>query len=325
MKARMLAIAFCVSFGVVWLPLAAGAQQSAKVHRLGWLANLTPAEPQYRMFRQALREFGYVEGKNIVIEVRYAEGNLDRLPELARELVRLDLDLLFVAGDQGVRAAKQASDTIPILVSACDPLDSLVASIARPGGKVTGVTCIASELAGKRLQLLKEFVPTLRRVAVLYNPEDRNKAVEYRQVQDAARSMDLTLRAFEARSRSEIESTFAEMANDHWQGLMALADPLLNFHVRKLAELSLKNFLPAIYGFREFADAGGLVSYGASRHWTHLRAAWYVDRIFKGANPGEMPIEQATKFDLVINLRTGKALGISVPPTLLALADEVIE
>jgi len=268
---------------------------------------------------------GYVEGKNIAIEARWAQGNLDRLPELAHELTRLNVDLLFVAGDQGLRAAKEATATIPIVVAACDPLDSLVASIARPGGKATGLTCISSELAGKRLQMLKELVPALSRVAVLYNPEDRNKALEYKQLQEAARGMNLTLRLFEARSPGEIDAAFVGMVDDHAQAVVPLADPLMNFHVKKLADLGLKNRLPAIYGFREFADAGGLISYGASLHWTYRRAASYVDKIFKGANPGDLPIEQPTKFDLVINLKTAKALGLDMPATLLALADEVIE
>ena len=317
--------ALLVAFGLVWLPLAANAEHAAKLHRLGWLANLSPTCPPYQTFRDALRELGYVEGKNIVIEVRWAEGNLDRLPELARELTRLNVELLFVAGDQGLRAAKQATDTIPIVVGACDPLESLIASIARPGGKATGVTCISSELAGKRLQMLKELVPALARVAVLYNPDDRNKTIEYQQVQQAARSMNLMLRAFEAHSPGEIDSAFVGMTADRRQALIALADPLMNFHVGKLADLGLKNRLPAIYGFREFADAGGLISYGASLHWSYRRAASYVDKIFKGANAGDLPIEQPTKFELVINLKTAKALGLTVPQTLLATADEVIE
>jgi putative ABC transport system substrate-binding protein len=268
---------------------------------------------------------GYVEGENIAIETRWAGGNLELLPQLARELAHRNVDVLFVAGDQGLKAAKEATATIPIVVAACDPLDSLVASIARPGGKATGLTCISSDLAGKRLQLLRELVPTISRVAVLYNPEDRNKAPEYKQMQEVARNMNLTLRGFEARSAGEIDSAFIRMAVDHTQGLVALADPLMNHHLKKLADLGLKNRLPGIYGFREFADAGGLVSYGASLNWVFRRAAWYIDKIFKGANPGDLPIEQPTKFDLVINLITAKALGLTVPPTLLATADEVIE
>jgi putative tryptophan/tyrosine transport system substrate-binding protein len=325
MKRSVVLIGVSIAYGLAGPSLPSNAQQEAKLHRLGWLGNNSPTFPPYRSFREGLRELGYIEGKNISIEVRWAEGNLDRLPQLAHELTRLNVDLLFVAGDQGLRAAKEATTTIPIVVAACDPLDSLVASIARPGGKATGLTCISSELAGKRLQMLKELVPALSRVAVLYNPEDRNKVPEYKQVQEAASSMKLSSHVFEVRSPGEIDSAFAVMAADRTQALIALADPFLNFHHRKLADLGLKYRLPTIYGFREFADAGGLISYGASLDWTYRRAASYVDKIFKGANPGDLPIEQPTKFELVVNLKTARVLGLEVPPHLQQLADEVIE
>jgi putative ABC transport system substrate-binding protein len=309
---------------ITLIPFVADAQRPSKVPRLGWLGNNSPTFPPYEAFREGLRELGYVEGKNISIEARWAAGNLDRLPALTRELVDLNVDLLFVAGDQGLRAAKEATAIIPIVVAACDPLDALVVSVARPGGKATGLTCISSELASKRLQLIKEVVPGLVRVAVLYNPEDRNKPREYRDLNEAARRMNLMLRPLEARTAGEIEAAFAGLA-DQVQGLVALADPIMNFHVKRLAALALKNRLPAVYGFREFADAGGLMSHGASLHWLYRRAAWYVDKILKGADPGELPIEQPTRFELVINLKTAKALGITLPPTLHALADQVIE
>ena len=325
MERHRLLAALLVAFGLVWLPFAAEAGE-AKLPRLGFLANHSASWPPYQTFLQTLRELGYAEGKNITIEARYAQGNFDRLPELARELVRLDVDLLFVAGDQGVKAAKEATDTIPILVVACDPIEKLVVSIARPAGKVTGATCISSELAGKRLQILKELVPALACVAVLYNPADRNKSFEYNEVQEAAHSMNLTLRAFEADSTTGIDAAFARMAsNQEVQALLTLADPFMNNQVQRLADLSLKNRLPAIYGFREFADAGGLLSYGASLDWLHRRAASYVDRIFKGTNPGDLPIEQPTTFEFLINLRAAKALGLTIPNKLLTVADEVIE
>jgi len=310
---------------LVYLPLGAQAQQSERVHRLGWLANLSPKFPPYQAFQDALHELGWIEGKNFILEVRWANGNFDRLPELARELTALDVDLLFVGGDQGVRAAKQATGTIPILVGACDPLESLVVSIARPHGKATGVTCISSDLAGKRLQLLKDLIPSVERVAVLYNPNDRNKLIELKEIRQAASNMNLSLRAFEARSPAEIDSAFSEMASDHQQATVVLADSLMIFHVKKLADLSLQHRLPTIFGFREFSDAGGLMSYGASLQWAYRRAAAYVDKIFKGANPADLPIEQPTKFDLVINLKGAKALGLTIPSSLLATADEVIE
>src|SRR6516164_5708855 len=201
MRQRTLLTALWITLGLVWLPFAAEAQQ-AKLHRLGFLANHSPSNPDYLTFLQTLRELGYVEGKNITIEARYAQDNFDRLPELARELVRLDVDLLFVSGDQGVKAAKEATDSIPIVVVACDPIESMVVSIARPGGKVTGASCISSDLAGKRLQMLKQIVPALARVAVLYNPDDRDKSLEYREAQVAARSINVTLQALEANSPS---------------------------------------------------------------------------------------------------------------------------
>jgi putative ABC transport system substrate-binding protein len=323
-RRNTLLAALWVAFGLVWLPFAGEAQQE-KLHRLGFLANQTPSFPAYQTFLKTLRELGYVEGKNIVIEARYAQGNFDRVPELARELVRLNVDLLFVAGEQGLKAAKEATDTIPIVVVACDPVESMVVSIARPGGKATGLSCVSSELAGKRLQMLKELVPALARVAVLYNSDDRNKSYEFKEASVAARIMNLTLQALEVNSPSGIDAAFVTMAHDRAQALLILADPFMNTHLQKLADLSLKNRLPAIYGFREFVDAGGLLSYGASSHWVHRRAASYADKIFKGANPGDLPIEQPTTFELVINLKTAKALGLDVPATLLATADEVIE
>jgi len=219
-RALLLRLSLSLLSTLACLPLAASAQQAPKLPRLGWLGSGAPTFPPYEGFRQGLRELGYVEGKNIVIEARWAMADFDRLPALARELIGLNVDLLFVSGDQGLKAAKEASATIPIVVAACDPLDSLVVSIARPGGKATGLTCISSELAGKRLQVLQELVPALSRVAILYNPDDRNKAPEYKQMQDAARSMNLTLRALEARSAGEIDAAFVGIA-DHAQGLIA--------------------------------------------------------------------------------------------------------
>jgi putative ABC transport system substrate-binding protein len=325
MKRHTRLLRLVLTLGLAWTPLGTNAQQTDKLPRLGWLGNLAATVPTYEGFRRGLRELGYAEGTNIIIEARWAEGNLYRLPELARELARLNVNVMFVTGDQGLRAAKEATNTIPIVVIACDPLDSLVASIARPGGKATGLTCISSDLASKRLQLLKELVPGLARVAVLFNPEDRNKAAEYKQTQEAARSLQLIAHAFEARSATEIDSAFAGMAGEHAQGLVIFADALMVFHEKKVADLALQNRLPAIFGFREFAEVGGLISYGANLREQYRRAAWYVDKILKGTNAGDLPIEQPTRFELVINLKTAKALGIEVPVHLQQLADEVIE
>jgi putative tryptophan/tyrosine transport system substrate-binding protein len=314
-----------VACGLAWVPLAADAQQAAKLPRLGWLGNYLPSFPAYEGFREGLRELGYVEGKNIIIEARWAEGNMDRLPALARELAGLNVDVLYVGGDQGLRAAKQATATIPIVVLACDPLDNLIISLARPGGSATGLTCITSELAGKRLELLSGLVPGLSRVAVLYNPDDVNKAPEYGLAQDAARKLNLTVQAFETSDPSQFAAAFAGMAQARAQALMILADAFMNFHAKRIADLALAHRLPAIYGFREFPTAGGLVSYGASLREEHKLAARYIDKIFKGAKPSDLPVQQPTRFELLLNVKTAKALDLEVPAKLLALADEVIE
>ena len=301
------------------------AQQATKLPRIGWLQNNASTFPAYEGFREGLRELGYVEGQNVVIEVRQANGDLDRLPELASELVRLPVDVLYVAADQGLRAAKQATTTIPIVVLACDRLDSLVASIARPGGSATGLTCISSDLAGKRLELLKELVPGLTHVAVLFNPNDRNKVPEYSLMRDAGSRLNLTVQSFHTTDPSQFDAAFAGIAASNAQALVILADALMNFHAKKIADLALSSRLPAIYGFREFPEAGGLVSYGASLRQEHRDAARYIDKILKGTKPGDLPVEQPTTFELVVNLKTAKALGLDVPPMLLARADKVIE
>lgn len=315
----VLAWTFCMA------PVAADSQQAPKMYRLGWLQTAPSSNPIYRDFLDGMHGLGYVEGKNIDIVVRSAQGQLDKLPALARELVDLHPDAIFTGADQGLRAAKDATDTIPIVVVVCDPLDSLIASIARPGGRATGLTCIASELASKRLQLMKELVPTLASVAVLYNPGDHNKQSEYRQMQGAAQKLGLTLAAFEARSAGEIDKAFADMGDGRFQGLVILTDALTVIEVKRLAELALNKKLPAMFGFREFAEAGGLVSYGASLHDVYRQAAGYVDKILHGADPGSIPIEQPTRFEMVINQKAAKSLGVTVPPSLLALSDDVIE
>lgn len=318
---------FAAAFGFVccMMPVAAEAQPASKTYRLGWLQTAPSSSPFYQDFLDALHGLGYVEGRNIEIVVRSAQGQLDRLPALARELVSEHPDAVFTGADQGLRAAKDATDNVPIVVVVCDPLDSLIASIARPGGKATGLTCISSELAGKRLQLMKELIPSLNNIAVLFNPGDHNKLSEYRQMQDAAQKLGVALAAFEARSAGEIDKAFADMGDGRFQALVILTDALMVIEEKRLAELALNKKLPAVFGFREFADAGGLVSYGASLHDIYRHAADYVDKILRGADPGSIPIEQPTRFEMVINQKTAKALGIAVPQSMLALADDVIE
>jgi ABC-type uncharacterized transport system substrate-binding protein len=323
---RLRAFLLCVTFVLsqVFLSFAC-AQQMDKVPSVGVILTSLLTSPHYQAFRQGLRDLGYIEGQNIAVVAKSGEGDPSRLPDFARELVRLNVKVMLVGGDQGLRAAKEATDAIPIIVAACDPLDSLVVSIARPGGKATGLTCISSEMAGKRLQLLKELLSPLTRVAILYNPEDRNKTWEYKQSQEAADKLNLTLRAYEARSSIEIDQAFTRILDDHAQALVIFSDGLTVAHQKKLADLALANKLPAIFGFREFTEMGGLVSYGSSLSGMWRRAASYVDRILKGSNPGDLPIEQPTRFELVVNLKTAKALGLEIPPYVLARADEVLE
>jgi putative ABC transport system substrate-binding protein len=315
------ALAACI----LVLSYPAYAQQPDKLPRVGVLTNAALTSTYYATFRQALRDLGYIEGKNITFVPKSAEGNVDLFPELARELADANVNVMVVAGDQGLRAAKEATATIPIVALICDKPDHVMVSIARPGGKATAVSCMSTDLARKRVQLLKELVPALVNTAVLYNPGDRTRDLEYKQVQEAANSLDLKLRAYPARSATEIEEAFALMAGDHPQVLVILSDVLMNVNVKTLADLSLSNRLPAIYPFREFVDMGGLISYGNSLSGMWRRAAPYVDKILKGADPGELPIDQPTRFELVVNLKTAKMLGIQVPVSLLVGADEVIE
>jgi putative ABC transport system substrate-binding protein len=315
----LLGFALAVSSG------GADAQDGRKTLRIGWLQNQVSSFPPHEGFRQGLRQLGYAEGRNVTVDVRSANGDLARLPELVRELLQLNVDVLLVAGEQGLRAAKDATNVVPIVVVACDPLDSLVASIARPGGKATGFTCISSELASKRLQLLKDMVPNLSRVAVLFNPDDRNKPAEYQQMVAAADQLALTLRPYEATSPGEIVAAMDNIGNGSSQALVMLADPFMNSQTDRIAAVALERRLPAIYGFRQFPAGGGLASYGANMGDAYRYAATYVDKILKGADPGELPVEQPRTFELVINLKTAKALGLVIPPTLLTGADEVIE
>lgn len=317
-----LLVTFLCSIALV---VSAPAPHAQKLPRIGWLGSYSETLPAYQGFRDGLRELGYVEGKNVIIEARWAEGKLDRLPLLARELANLNVDVMLVGGEDGLKAAKEATATVPIVVVTCDPLDKLVVSIARPGGKATGLTCISSDLTTKRLQILKEFVPKADRVAVLYRSASIAKSTEYSDLMAAASKLNVTLKGYVASSETELIKAFTDIESDTSQALVVLADTFMNSHVGMLADLTLKKRLPTMYGFREFVDAGGLVSYGASRRDELKRAASYIDKILKGADPGDLPIELPTKFELAVNVRTAKLLNLTVPSSLLALADEVIE
>src|SRR2546427_2922141 len=307
----------------------AEAQQPKKVPRIGYLnPGSSPSRPDPRIeaFQLGLRELGYVEGKDIVIERRYAEARLDRLREMARDLVHLKVDVIFAVGTPSVEAAKDATQTIPIVISSGDPVGSgHVASLARPGGKITGLTNLTPELAGKRLELLKETVPKLSRVAVLWNPDSPASALRMREAEVAARSLHLELHSAEARSPNDLESAFSAMKRERAGALITLRGPLIVNQLNRIVDLAANRRLPAMYDDRSNVQAGGLMSYGANQADLDRRAAIYVDKIFKGAKPADLPVEQPTKFELIINLKTAKQIGLTIPPNVLARADKVIK
>jgi ABC-type uncharacterized transport system substrate-binding protein len=328
---RVIGLAVVVVVGLVLAPTAAGAQQAEKVYRIGYLAqgsgsgaaSLRPLEG----FRQGLRELGWVEGQNIVIEYRYAEGRIDRLPGLAEELVQLQVDVIAASPTGAAMAARNASRTIPIVgMSLTEPVElGLVASLARPGGNVTGVTYgVDTDIFGKQLGLLREAVPKIRRVAVLSNPSPAQPLI-IRNITAAARSLGLQLQLLEAREPGEFDGAFAAMAKERAGGLLVVGDSMFFLHRARLADLAVKHRLPSMSTQTQWVEAGGLMSYAASLPDLYRRAATYVDKILKGAKPTDLPIEQPTKFELVINLKTAKALGLTMPQSLLLQADHVIQ
>ncbi len=312
-------------------PLVTDAQPAGKVSRIGWLSAGFPRpdrDPPVDAFRQGLRELGYVEGQNLVIEYRGAEGRDERLPDLAAELVRLHVDVLVAVGPIATRAAQHATRTLPIVMTGtADPVGAgFVASLARPGGNITGVSLLMAELPGKRLELLKETVPQSTRVAVLANPDNPVYKLYLNNLTVAARALGLHLHVVEVHSADELDPAFAAVTRAGADALMVLSDPVLMDNLRgRVADLAATHRLPAMYNWKMYVEAGGLMSYGPSLPERHRRAATYVDKLLKGANPADLPVEQPTKFELVINLKTAKALGLTVPPTILFQADEVIQ
>ena len=308
-------------------PLAAEAQQPAKAHRIGVLSPSTALPSNQEAFRQGLRELGYIDGKNFVLERRSAEGRLDRLPELARELVRLKVDVIVAGSTPGALAAKNATGTVPIVVVLTgDPVASrLVASLARPGGNLTGVTTLSKELSAKQLEVLKEAVPRVTRVALLFNPANPDTEPAVKRAVATAGVLGMKHHVLEVRDPNEIDNAFAAMSKERAGALFVVTDPMLTSHRTRIVGLAAKSRLPAMYGNREFVDDGGLMFYGASLHDMYHRAATYVDKILKGAKPADLPVEQPTKYALVINLKTAKALELTIPPSLLLRADQVIE
>jgi putative ABC transport system substrate-binding protein len=310
-------------------PLVADAQQPGKVPRIGYLGPGSPSTVGHLVeaFRRGLRVLGYVEGQNIAIEYRWAEGRFERLPDLAAELVRLNVDVIVTATTPAIQAAKQATKTIPIVMAvSADPVETgLVASLARPGGNITGLSLLAPEIVGKQLQLLKEAVPKVSRVAVLCNPANLSSAPQLREAEVAARPLGVRLQILEARSPDEFESAFAAMTRERVGSLLVLGDPLFFQQRTRLADLAAKSRVPAMYGVSEHAEAGGLIAYSANVSDVYRRAATYVDKILKGAKPADLPVEQPTTFELVINLKTARALGLTIPQTVLIRADQVIQ
>jgi putative tryptophan/tyrosine transport system substrate-binding protein len=317
--------------GALAAPLAGGAQQQAgKVYRVGILSLSAQADSLHLFdaLEQGLRDRGYVDGRNITLEYRFAERRMERLPVLAAELVRLKVDLILAANNSQATAARQATTTIPIVMSlASDPVgEGLVASLARPGGNITGLTTdVTPETWGKRLQLLKELVPKISRAAVLSNSAFRANAARWKPTQDAARQLGVTLLPAEIRGPDDLENAFAIMVQARTEGFVVFTDPVTHALRSQMAGLAAKNRLPAVYPWREAVDAGGLLSYGPDFSDLVRRAATYIDKILQGAKPGDLPMEQPTKFELVVNLRTAKTLGLTIPPSLLARADQVIE
>jgi putative tryptophan/tyrosine transport system substrate-binding protein len=317
-----------LTLGLLAMPLAAAAQPAGQMPRLGVLAPGSPPQPWVEVLRQGLRDLGYVEGQNLIIEPRYAEGRDERLPELAAELVRLPVDIIVAGGSNAIRAAQDATRTIPIVMAAAgDPVGTgLITSLARPGGNITGMSLLSAELPGKRLEILKEAVSQSTRIAVLMNPTNPGSARQLRNLTEASRALGLHLHVVELRRPEELDGAFAAMSREQVDALFVMDEPLLMNSLRaQIADFAAKSKVPAIYGWRAYVDAGGLLAYGPRLPDLIRRAAVYVDKILKGAKPGDLPVVQPTTFELIINLKAAKALGLTIPSTLLFQADEVLQ
>ena len=315
-----------LALGILVMPLAAETQPAGNAPRIGILGGAP--SPSLEAFRQGLRDLGYVEGRNIVLEYRWHEGKVDRAPALAAELVHGKVDVIVASSVPVIRAAQQATRTIPIVMAASfDAVETgLVASLARPGGNTTGLTLLSTDVVGKRLELLKEAVPGVSRLAVLLGPPAPADPLFLREVEVAAKAMRMRLQILRARDASELESAFTAMTRERASALLMSEHPVFSFALRtRLAELQAKHRLPTMVSFREFVEAGALMSYGADLADLSRRAAAYVDKILKGSKPAELPVEQPIKFALVINLKTAKALGLTIAPSVLVRADHVIQ
>jgi putative ABC transport system substrate-binding protein len=313
--------------GLLAVPLAARAQQVGKIYRIGILESIPVSQNASNLdaLRRGLRDLGYVEGRNLVIEYRSADGRAERFPDLASELVRLKVDLIVTRGTPAARAAKNATGTIPVVMATMGDPRAIVASFAHPGGNITGVTTFSTELTAKRIELLKELVPNLSRVALLHNMGNPAAPPEWEETKTAARSLGLQAELLDVRSQGDLGRALELAVRQHVDGLVIGADGLTQMHQQTIVDLVARNRLPASYPAREFVEAGGLIAYAVNYPDLYFQFASFVDKIFKGAKPGELPVEQPTKFGLVINLKTAKALGLTIPKSVLLRADQVIQ
>jgi putative ABC transport system substrate-binding protein len=320
---------FLVTAVLFAVAVMAEAQQATKVPRIGYIAAL-PEGPRANLeaFQRGLRDLGYIEGKNILVEVRYAEGNLDRFPNIVAELMQLKVDVLVSGILLAIRAAKRATKTIPVvMVVAVDPVATgIVDSLARPGGNITGLTRLTRELSGKRFELLKEAVPGISRVGVLWNAENSSAAIAFKEYEATAPALKIQLQSLEVRGRiPDLEGAFREAGKGRASALITVRDAVLNRYAERIASLTIKSRLPSMYEGSDYVEVGGLVSYAANEAESYRRAATYVDKILKGAKPADLPVEQPTKFELIINLKTAKQIGLTIPPNVLVRADRVIK
>jgi putative tryptophan/tyrosine transport system substrate-binding protein len=327
-RAFMLAAVLILSF-FCFTP-SSDAKQPAEVVQIGWLSPVVPKnydpsiDPLQKAFKEGLQGAGYVEGKNLHVEYRFPHKSQE-VAEMAADLVSRNLQVIATTGPEPIEALSHATHNIPIVIIACDRADRLIANIARPGGNITGMACISSDLAAKRLQFLQELVPAISRIAILYNSGVPAKVSELADVQAAAKMLEIDLQPVEVRDADGFRAAFTTIEGGDAQGLIILVDPLTFFNVPRIADFTIRRRLPAIYGFREFCAAGGLISYGTNLVDLFRRYGYFIDRILKGTKAGDMPIEDPTTFELVVNARTAKAFGLTVPPSILTLANEVIE
>jgi putative ABC transport system substrate-binding protein len=321
--------ALCLAFVFLAAPLAAGAQEAGKIYRVGFLGNSTAALEANLVgpFREGLRDLGYVEGRNVVIEYRWAEGKYERFPALVAELLALKVDVIVTAGTPAAVAVKRATTTVPLVMAAVgDPVSTgLIASLAQPGGNVTGLAAIAPDLEGKRLELLRELVPKLSLVAFMVNPVNPLHSVSEKAAREAAKVLRLRLEFVGVRTEAEFDHAFETIARDRPGAMVVLADRVFLHDRERIVVFAARHRLPTVYPYRELVDAGGLMCFGPNYSHLHRRAAIFVDKILKGAKPANLPVEQPTKFELIVNMKTARALGLRVPPSLLARANQVIE